>query len=359
MKRLAILFVTVLLLSSSSCTGVQTADCSYIIGFYNLENLFDIYDDPVKNDQQFLPDGSYKWTGEKYGHKLKNMSHVIAQMAETNGCWHTILGISEVENRQVIEDLVSQPEIAAADYRIVHYDSPDRRGVDVALLYNPKQFKLLESESIPYTFFPEDQLEYTRTAAEKKHFRTRDILMVRGTIDGEMFAFYVTHLPSRAGGGDEDLRNGGALIIYRHAMELMADYPGIKIVVMGDMNDDPTDSSMSVYLRGRETIEGMESTDFFNPYISMLKDGFGSLCHQGNWSIFDQELVNCNLANAPDGTLKIQPTGNDGYYGYIYKRPFLTTEKGRYKGYPYRTFSGNNFIGGFSDHYPTYIVIGK
>ena len=358
MKKAALLLIVALLLSEFS-TGAQNTRRNFVIGFYNLENLFDIYDDPAKNDEQFLPEGANNWTKEKYEHKLKNMSHVIAKMAESNGRWHTILGISEVENRFVIEDLVSQPEIAAANYQIVHYDSPDRRGVDVALLYNPTQFKLLGSESIPYTFFNDGSLKYNLTKKEKEYFRTRDILMVRGTIDREMFAFYVTHLPSRVGGKGASLRSGGALIIYRHAMKLMKEFPGIKIVVMGDMNDDPTDESMAVHLHGKGELGKMDSTDFFNPFMSMLKDGFGSLCYQGTWSIYDQILVNYDLAHAEKRTLKIQPIGKNAYYGYIFKRPFMTTEKGRYKGYPFRTFTGGSFIGGYSDHYPTFIVVGK
>lgn len=358
MKKIAAIALLLLVLLPGTI-GAQNAKQNYVIGFYNLENLFDIYDDPAKNDAQFLPDGSNHWTAEKYEHKLKNMAHVIAEMAKANGRWHTILGISEIENRLVIEDLISEPEIAKADYQIVHYDGPDRRGVDVALLYNPRQFKLLESKSIPYEFIKNGPLDYPLTQEEQDYFRTRDILMVRGTIDGEMFAFFVTHLPSRVGGKGAELRSGGAILIYRYARVLMRRYPDIKIVVMGDMNDDPFDDSMAKWLHGRETIGEMGPADFFNPYWSMLKAGFGSLCYQGTWSIYDQELVNYNLANAPEGTLRIQPIGRNGYYGYIFKRPFMTTQKGKYKGYPYRTFSGGAFIGGYSDHYPTFIVVGK
>lgn len=357
MKKL-FLFIAVLLLAGST-VNAQKAKQNYVIGFYNLENLFDIYDDPAKNDEQFLPNGSNKWTEVKYKKKLKNMAHVIGEMAKSNGRWHTILGISEIENRLVIEDLVAEPEIAAANYQIVHYDGPDRRGVDVALLYNPKQFKLLASESIPFTFYDDGSIKYSLNQSEKEYFRTRDILMVRGTIDGEMFAFFVTHLPSRVGGKGADLRSGGARIIYMHARALMRMWPDIKIVVMGDMNDDPFDDSMAKWLHGKEKISEVEKLDFFNPYLSMIKAGYGSLCYQGTWSIYDQELVNSNLVHPKEGTLKLQPIGKKGYYGYIFKRPFMTTQEGPYKGYPFRTFRGGAFIGGYSDHYPTFIVVGK
>lgn len=356
MKRSFIVAALLLLMSLSA--SAQKTQQNYVIGFYNLENLFDIYDDPVKNDSEFLPEGKNKWTQAKYEKKLHNMAKVIRSMADNNKRWHTILGISEIENRLVIEDLVSQPEIADANYEIVHYDSPDRRGVDVALLYKPDQFTYLDSESIPFDFNSDIDFSDTDTS----YFKTRDILMVHGLIAGEHFAFYVAHLPSRVGGKGGNLRSRGAEIIYNHSRRMEAKYPGIKIVAMGDMNDNPTDDSMAKYLHGQERLENVTPTEFYSPYISMLKAGYGSLCYQGVWSIYDLELVNYNLAHAPDGGLKIQPvTKNHGkeYYGVVFKRPWMTTQKGQYKGYPFRTFSNGAFVGGYSDHYPTYIVIGK
>lgn len=356
MKRSFIVAALLLLMSLSA--SAQKTQQNYVIGFYNLENLFDIYDDPVKNDSEFLPEGKNKWTQAKYEKKLHNMAKVIRSMADNNKRWHTILGISEIENRLVIEDLVSQPEIADANYQIVHYDSPDRRGVDVALLYKPDQFTYLDSESIPFDFNSDIDFSDTDTS----YFKTRDILMVHGLIAGEHFAFYVAHLPSRIGGKGGNLRSRGAEIIYNHSRRMEAKYPGIKIVAMGDMNDNPTDDSMAKYLHGQERLENVTPTEFFSPYISMLKAGYGSLCYQGVWSIYDLELVNYNLAHAPDGGLKIQPvTKNHGkeYYGVVFKRPWMTTQKGQYKGYPFRTFSNGAFVGGYSDHYPTYIVVGK
>lgn len=356
MKRSFIVAALLILMSLSA--SAQKTQQNYVIGFYNLENLFDTYDDPVKNDNEFLPEGKNKWTQAKYEKKLHNMAKVIRSMADNNKRWHTILGISEIENRLVIEDLVSQPEIADANYEIVHYDSPDRRGVDVALLYKPDQFTYLDSESIPFDFNSDIDFSDTDTS----YFKTRDILMVHGLIAGEHFAFYVAHLPSRVGGKGGNLRSRGAEIIYNHSRRMEAKYPGIKIVAMGDMNDNPTDDSMAKYLHGQERLENVTPTEFYSPYISMLKAGYGSLCYQGVWSIYDLELVNYNLAHAPNGGLKIQPvTKNHGkeYYGVVFKRPWMTTQKGQYKGYPFRTFSNGAFVGGYSDHYPTYIVIGK
>lgn len=350
--------ITVILLLSISFVSLQAQKGkSYVIGFYNLENLFDTYHDDGKNDYQFLPDGSNNWTEAKYEKKLKNMATVIRSMRDDNKCWHTVLGISEVENRHVIDDLVNQPEIADANYQIVHYDGPDRRGVDVAMLYDPRKFQFLDSESIPFSFDndPDNKMDST----EMSNFRTRDILMAHGKIDGEDVAIYVAHLPSRLGGKNGYLRSRGAKIIYEHSLMMMDKYPGIKIAVMGDMNDDPTDKSMDIYMHGRKDIDKVGEKDFFNPFYQMYKDGYGSLCYRGTWCIYDQVLVNYNLVNAPEGSLRIRTIVKNKYYGRVYNKPFMTQQEGQYKGTPFRTFSNGAFVGGYSDHYPTYIVVTK
>lgn len=355
MKRISCIIVCILVTLGAFAQGGAK---SHVIGFYNLENLFDTYDDPAKNDEQYLPEGQNNWTPEKYAMKVKNMAQVIRAMHDDNGCWHTILGVSEIENRLVLEDLVADPQIAAANYEIVHYDGPDRRGVDVGLLYDPRKFDFIESRSLPFTF-EDSEVEFTLTKEEQERFRTRDILMVRGTIGGEMFAFYVAHLPSRLGGKGWDLRSRGAEIMYRHARQMETEFPGIKVVCMGDMNDDPFDDSMAKYLHGRETLAEMSREDFFNPYLSMIKAGYGSLCYRGTWCIYDQELVNWNLAHAPEGEYRILPIVKGKYYGRIFHKSFMTTQSGQYKGYPFRTFSNGTFMNGYSDHYPTYIVISR
>ena len=354
MRRFYCIITLLLLLLPSA--WAQKVQKTHVIGFYNLENLFDTYHDEGKNDYEYLPDGANQWTDVKYNKKLHNMAEVIRAMKDENGVYHTILGVSEVENRHVLEDLVTQPEIAEANYQIVHYDGPDRRGVDCALFYRPDQFTLLESRSIPFTF-DSQSIKFSMTPEEQADFRTRDILEVRGTIGDEMFAFYVTHLPSRIGGKSGDLRSRGAEIIYENAMKLMQAYPGIKIAVMGDMNDNPFDESMVTYLHGKEKTEEVGEQDFFDPFLSMIKAGFGSLAYQGVWSIFDIIMVNENLVNPPKGTYKIQPIVKKKFYGRVFQRPFITQQEGQYKGTPKRTMSNGAFINGYSDHYPTYIVI--
>ena len=365
MKRFFYILASLLVFSgcgsSAQVSSGKVTGKSYVVGFYNLENLFDTYHDEGKNDYEYLPDGANEWTEAKYAKKLSNMAKVIAEMKNDNGVWHAVLGVSEIENRHVLEDLVSEPAIAPANFQIVHYDGPDRRGVDVGLLYRPEVLKVLASESIPFTFTPSSIDWSLWTQEEMDAFRTRDVLMVRGTIDGEMFAFFVAHLPSRLGGKGADLRPRGAEIIHTRAMELQKEFPGIKIVVMGDMNDNPTDRSMMEFLHADEDeIDDVDDDDeFFDPFLSMIKAGYSSLYYRGAGNIFDIVMVNKALAKAAPGTFQIQPIVKNKYYGRIFSKPFMTNQSGQYKGTPFRTFSNGAFVAGYSDHYPTYIVIKK
>ena len=357
MKRILYCLSAIALVLAWSCSA-EAKGKHYVIGFYNLENLFDTYHDEGKNDYEYLPDGANEWTDAKYQKKLHNMARVIASMKEDNHQWHAILGVSEIENRHVLEDLVADPQIAEANYQIVHYDGPDRRGVDVGMLYDPSRVKVLDSESIPYTF-DSQRIKFDMDKEGQANFRTRDILMVHCLVDGEHFAIYVLHLPSRIGGKGQDLRARGGEITYEHSMKMMEKYPGIKCVVMGDMNDNPTDESMALYLRGREKIDEVGPQDYFSPFLSMFKAGYSSLYYRGEGNIYDCVLVNYNLAHAPEGTFQIIPITKKKYYGRVFSKPFMTNQSGPYKGTPFRTFSNGAFVGGYSDHYPTYIVIKK
>lgn len=331
---------------------------NYVVGFYNVENLFDIYDDPLKNDDDYLPDGSYHWTQDKYEKKISNIASVLEAIKEETGEYHSLLGLSEVENMLVLGNLAQSPAIAQTGYRIVHYESPDARGIDVALLYRPDHFEYAASECIPYTF-EGSEVEISLDSAARAVFRTRDILMVRGNLAGEDVAVYVCHLPSRVGGKGNDLRSRGAEIIYNHASALARQYPGIKVIVMGDMNDNPYDESMTLWLHGKADVAEVGEGDFFCPFNRLLADGYGSLSYRGEWNIYDIILVGDSLVNAPEGSLRIQKVAGTDYYGQVFKRDFMEQQSGRYAGTPFRTFSHGEFIGGYSDHYPTYIVLGK
>ena len=332
---------------------------SYVIGFYNVENLFDTEHDADKNDLAFTPEGENAWTPDKYEKKLSNIASVVREMSVANGGrWHTILGLAEVENERVLRDLVAREEIAEAGYRFVHFESPDVRGIDCALLYRPAEFSVLEARTLPYDFNTKGGIVFEKSPEEQAAFATRDVLCVRGELDGELFAIYVAHYPSRIGNKGADLRCRASEIIYEDLRRQEALYPGIKIVVMGDMNDNPEDESLTTWLHAREEIGEMQEGELFSPFLRMHKDGFGTEEYRGEWNIFDCIFVNAALADPSDGSLRICKS-DDTHYGHVFNPPFLVQQEGRYAGTPFRTFSGGQFIGGYSDHYPTYIVISK
>ena len=354
-KAFTVFVVLFLLLNASDPASGRKKD--RVIGFYNVENLFDTTHDENKNDYDFLPEGRNEWTEDKYEKKLSNIASVVRGMKERNKVWHTVLGVAEIENSHVLEDLVARPEIAKAGYRFVHYEGPDRRGIDVALLYRPKEFKLLESKAIPFDFDSGIEFEYDEIA--KRSFKTRDVLMARGLIDGEMFAIYVAHTPSRVGGKGGDLRGRSCEIIRDDAMRQEKMYPGIKVVVMGDMNDNPSDPSQTEYLHARESMEAVGEGDFFSPFISMHKDGYGTEEFRGEWNIFDIIVVNKALCERQRKSFSIKACEKGIYYGGVFIEPYMVQQTGPYQGTPKRTFSEGRFNDGYSDHYPTYIVVSK
>lgn len=356
MKKFFLILGAALLLAG--CAPVIPDD-AYVVGFYNVENLFDTEHDRGKNDQAFTPQGENAWTPDKYEKKLSNIASVIRAMSEKNGRWHALLGLAEVENDRVLADLVAREEIAEAGYKFVHVEGPDTRGIDCALLYRPDLFKLVETRTLPYDFKTRSGIVFEKTPEEQRAFKTRDVLCVRGELAGEPLAVYVCHWPSRTGGKGSDLRCRAAEIVRDDILALEKRFPGINVVVMGDMNDNPEDVCMTDYLRGRETIAEMQEGDLFSPFLRMHKDGFGTEEYHGEWNIFDCIFVGAALTDVDaQGSLHILRS-DATHYGYVFNPPFLTQQEGRYAGTPFRTFSGGQFINGYSDHYPTYIILSK
>ena len=313
------------------------------VGFYNLENLFDTVDDTLINDEDFLPDGDNHWTDEKYQEKLTNMAYVISQIGiETVPSGLSLLGVSEIENKKVLEDLVQQPSIADRNYKIVHHDSPDRRGIDVALLYNPEHFKV--------TGYSDHEVDIKYDG--KKGY-TRDVLLVTGLMDGEEMHILVNHWPSRRGGEQASApkRLKAAKVNRQIVDSLFAINPDSKIVIMGDLNDDPTNISVKNGLRAARKKRSAKTTGLYNPMYDFYRRGIGSNAYRDNWSLFDQIIVSEGLLN-----------DEDGYYFFkanVFNKRFLIQRSGRYKDYPFRTFSGNTYQGGYSDHFPVYMYLIK
>ena len=330
-----------------AATSVVAQDKPYMVAFWNFENLFDIYNDPETHDDEFTPEGIKKWNETKYQKKLSNLERVIFDMAAINKDYPVVMGVSEIENRSVLEDLVSQPKLKGAKYRICHFDSPDARGVDVAFLYRADVFKLEGSDNIKLN------------VPELPNFRTRDLVVMWGTIEGEPFYFLVSHWPSRLGGKEASQfkRDACAKQIREIKDSLLQANPATKVVVMGDFNDDATDASLVKVMGAKGKVKELETGDFFNPYVQMLKAGLGTLAYQDSWNLFDNICVTENLVNGTYGKLRL--IKGKKFYGNIFTRPYMLQQEGQYKGYPLRTFVTNNFQNGFSDHFPVYIYIGK
>lgn len=314
------------------------------IGFYNLENLFDTEDDPYIDDSEFLPNGKRAWTEDLYKEKLTNMAYVISKIGiEDAKAGISILGVSEIENRKVLEDLVKEPAIANRNYKIVHYDSPDPRGVDVGLLYNPTHFKYLESKAIPLINIEDGSIR-----------KTRDILYVKGLLDGDTLHVLVNHWPSRGGGEQRTapFRNNGAKVNRSVLDSLINIDSGAKVIIMGDLNDDPISESIVSFLRAKDSAKKLRKGDLFNPFHEMYRRGVGSNAYRDSWSLFDQIIISEGMVNKKN-------TGYRFLKANVFNKQFLIQTTGQYKNYPFRTFSGDTYQGGYSDHFPTYIYLVK
>ena len=316
------------------------------IGFYNLENLFDTIDSPTTNDADFLPNGRLLWNTEKYISKMANMSKVISQLAvELTPDGVALLGVAEIENRKVLEDLVAQPDLKARNYQIVHFDSPDERGIDCGLLYQPKYFQVLGSKAVPV------KLKDPKTGDEDF---TRDILYVAGLFDGEPIHVMVGHWPSRRGGesGSAWMRAAAAGVCRQVSDSLRLLNPDAKIIVMGDLNDDPTDKSLTKVLGAKGKADDATKDEFYNPMYDMFKGGNGTMAYRDAWSLFDQVVVSKALVNK-------KVTGWQLYKAMVYRQPWLLQTEGAFRGYPFRTYVGDIFINGYSDHLPVYLFFLK
>lgn len=351
MKQKATLFLLLFFLVLSLHVSAQEKKQYHygMVGFYNLENLFDTIDDPLTNDKEFLPNGSYAWTGVKYRSKLHNMATAIAAIKQDmNGMvlqCPDVLGVSEIENRLVLEDLVSQPELQPYNFGIVHYDGPDRRGVDVGLIYQKDKFTLLGSRSV-------------RLYDEKEpNFLTRDQLVVTGLYMGDTVHFIVVHWPSRLGGEKRSSpkRELAASLTRAIVDSLLAVNPKAKVIVCGDMNDDPINKSVVNVMRApkEDDYNKLQPGEMFNASYGAFKRGVGTLCYRGGWNLFDQMIITQGLT-MKDGS------GSLRFHGFrIFNDDMLKQHDGRYNGYPLRTHAGGAWLNGYSDHFPVYLILKK
>lgn len=342
MKKGILLFFGLFLFLCTTAVAQGEKSRYYCVGFYNLENLFDTIHDYKKNDYEFLPEGKYKWGTLKYANKIDNMAAVLNDMGtDVSDDGMAVVGVSEVENGRVLEDLVQHKNLARRGWRFVHIEGPDERGIDCALLYNPRLFTPCSGKLVPYTI-EEDGAKYY----------TRGFLVVSGEMGGEKLHVIVNHWPSRS--TESPVRERAGTIVRQLKDSLMNAMPGSKVIVMGDMNDNPDDKSMAVSLGAvREKRDVKSATDLYNPYWNMLgKKGVGTLRYNGKWLIFDQIVLSGNMLDGEQGALKFYKAG-------IFKRDYLMQHEGRYKGYTKRTHAGGVWLKGYSDHLPVVVYLVK
>ena len=309
----------------------------YSVAFYNLENLFDTIHDDGKNDYDFLPGGRYAWNTTKYEAKLKNLAHVLSELSRGKvpqgpAC----IGVAEVENKRVLNDLLKQP--ALAQYKYVHYEGPDERGIDCALLYDSLQFQVKHSKLVYSAPFEGDTTDLTR-----------GFLVVDGSLAGERLCLIVNHWPSRGSG--EEYRIHAARQVKALKDSLFREGRQLKLIVMGDLNDDPMDESLQV-LGARKDKEQVGEQEFYNPWWKTLEDdGIGTLCYRGKWNLFDQIVLTRPLLEGQGGLLY---DGNE-----VFRPDYLFQHDDKYEGYPLRTHGGRKWLNGYSDHLPTIVYLRK
>jgi hypothetical protein len=315
------------------------------IAFYNVENLFDTENDTLVYDDDRTPEGKDKWTMRRYEKKIEDISKVISGIGQDlSNTAPDIIGLCEVENQKVIEDLIHHPNLISHNYGIVHMDSPDERGIDVALLYKKAAFLPVSFSSHRLLLFNDHQLrDYTR-----------DQLVVSGVLDDEVIHFIVNHWPSRSGGEarSRPYRLAAAKLNKRIIDSILEIGPVSKIISIGDFNDNPLDDSLKIILGTAGEKESTTPTQLFNPMEILYKQGSGSLAYRDIWSLFDQILLSGNMVNTRDSGYAYWKAG-------IYNPDFLITQSGRYKGYPFRTYTAGAYTGGYSDHFPVYITLLK
>jgi len=319
----------------------------HTIAFYNVENLFDTINDINKNDEA-SPIMEIKFNrSEIYKKKVKNMASVIEDIgSDLVNKSPSIVGLSEVENRNVIEDLLNNKHLSNKNYDIVHYDSPDERGIDVGLIYNKDVFKVNSTKS-------HELIIYDNKSSKRNY--TRDQLVVSGLLDNELIHIIVNHWPSRSGGEERSRagRMAAAELNKKIIDSLQNKYKNAKIITMGDFNDDPHDDSMKKILNAKKYIEDVKTNGIYNPMEVILSDqGIGSNAYRDVWQLFDQILVTEPFLNKKYDSYQFYKAG-------IFNKSYLINKAGRYKGYPFRSFSWGSFTGGYSDHLPPYIYLIK
>lgn len=319
----------------------------HTLAFYNLENLFDTVNDTTKFDEASPIMEMNADREGVYKKKVHNMARVLSDIgSDVTGNSPAVIGVCEIENREVLVDVINDPLLLGRDYGIIHYESPDARGIDVALIYQKALFR-------PISHSSHEVKIYDDRTRKRKH--TRDQLLVSGELDGDLIHVIVNHWPSRSGGEarSRPKRIAAAKVSKRLVDSLQAIDPYAKVFVMGDLNDDPTNSSVKDVLNAKNEKDDVELKGIYNPYENMFtKKGFGTTAYRDAWSLFDQIMFTKPLIEKDYSSFRFYKAG-------IYNKQYLTNKRGRWKGYPFRSFADGGFTDGFSDHFPVYVYLIK
>ena len=311
--------------------------------FYNVENLFDTYDDPATLDESFLPEGQFEWNRKRYLTKLKHIARVIGEFGpEGSGKGADLIGICEVENSAVLLDLLNNPIIRKQNYKVIHMDSPDRRGIDVALIYRGSCFQPINFQNHPLKIYNEHEYrEYSR-----------DQLVVQGLLDGEEMFFIINHWPSRRGGElkSKPFRRAAAQLTKELIDSIRQEVMDPKIIIMGDFNDNPLNDSFKITLKTTGNSRASDQQHLFNPMELLYRKGVGSLAYRDRWELFDQIIITSNLLRNDKGQYFYWKAG-------VYMPEYLLTRNGRFTFYPFRTYAAGKYQGGYSDHLPVYLFL--
>lgn len=320
---------------------------AHTIAFYNVENLFDLENDPNTVYHGSTLRGQSFYTEDVYNAKLKNLSKVIAAIGrDFTGTTPSIVGLAEVENFNVINDLVNQDALIESEYSIVHYDSPDLRGIDLGLIYKKSVFIPTSSNYHRLKLFDIENI------FRKTH--TRDQLVVSGILEEELVYLIVHHWPSQSAGKRKSTshRIKAGELNRKIVDSIFTLDPNAKIINMGDFNDDPINPSIKETLFTSGSSKDMKTTDMYNPMEPMFRKGLGTLAWRDSWSLFDQIMVSSELVKKDFSSLRFYQAG-------IFNPPYLTISYGKFKGYPYRSYSSEGWTGGYSDHFPVFIYLIK
>ncbi len=304
----------------------------YTIGFYNLENLFDTKDDKNVLDDDFTENSPRNWNTDRYNTKIRKLGKIIKKLGKENKLHPPlIVGVAEVENEEVLYDLTNSKHLKNFGYQFIHFDSPDERGIDTALLFRENYFNILESEAIP--------LYINNTNGQRDY--TRDILYVKGEIENNVIHLLVNHWPSRRSGNDETVyKRKAAAVKNREIIDrIINEDPDAKVLIMGDFNDNPSSESIIM----------LKDTDFYNPMDLLLTNEKGTLNYRGEWNLFDQIIISNNFLKPYDNTFQFVESN-------IFNPKELPEFSRKYKENPFTTYIGEKFLGGISDHFPVYEV---